>query len=259
MIMRFEGMAALVTGGAGGIGSATARLLAQQGARVLVADINVSEASLPEGVFAHRCDVTSPEASAGMIAAAVDRFGRLDILVNNAGVGIMAETPDVADEDWRHVFAVNVDAVFYACRAAIPHLRKQGGAIVNVGSISGLLGDYGFTAYNASKGAVINYTRALAMDHARDGIRVNAICPGFIAGTALTKPIPNPDDWTDRIPMGRAGTPDEMAKVIAFLASDDASYMTGAVIVADGGITAHTGQLNIPARRRAAAAAAGGS
>jgi meso-butanediol dehydrogenase / (S,S)-butanediol dehydrogenase / diacetyl reductase len=253
--MRFKGMAALVTGGAGGIGAATARRLAQEGARVLVADLNAPPEPLPEGVVFHRCDVTSSEAAAGMVAATVECFDRLDILVNNAGVGILAETPDVTDEQWRHLFAVNVDAVFYACRAAIPHLRKNGGAIVNVASISGLLGDYGFTAYNASKGAIVNYTRALAMDHARDRIRVNAICPGFIAGTGLTQPISNPDAWTARIPLGRSGTPDEMAAVIAFLASEDAAYMTGAIVVADGGITAHTGQLNIPGARRLASAA----
>jgi meso-butanediol dehydrogenase/(S,S)-butanediol dehydrogenase/diacetyl reductase len=252
--MRFEGKAALITGGAGGIGAATARRLAQEGARVLIADIHAPTTPLPDGVEAHQCDVTSPEAAAAMVLAATERFGRLDILVNNAGVGILAETPDVTDEEWRHVFAVNVDAVFYACRAAIPHLRKGGGAIVNVASISGLLGDYGFTAYNASKGAIVNFTRAMAMDHAHEGIRVNAICPGFIAGTGLTRPISNPEAWTDRIPMGRSGTPEEMASVIAFLASEDASYMTGAILVADGGITAHTGQLNIPRARRLASA-----
>ena len=184
------------------------------------------------------------------MAAAVARFGRLDILVNNAGVGILAETPDVTDEQWRHVFAVNIDAAFYGCRAAIPHLRKDGGAIVERRVHFWPVHDYGFTAYNASKGAIINYTRALALDHAREGIRVNALCPGFIAGTGLTQAISDLTVWTARIPLGRPGTSAEMAKVIAFLASDDASYMTGAIVTADGGLTAHTGQPNIPARRR---------
>jgi meso-butanediol dehydrogenase/(S,S)-butanediol dehydrogenase/diacetyl reductase len=127
--------------------------------------------------------------------------------------------------------------------------RSGGGAIVNTASISGLAGDYGFAAYNASKAAVINYTRTLAIDHARDGVRVNAVCPGFIARTGLTNAIDaNPDGrsaWDEGIPMGRAGTPTEMANVITFLLSDEASYMTGAIVVADGGTTAHTGQPNV--------------
>jgi meso-butanediol dehydrogenase/(S,S)-butanediol dehydrogenase/diacetyl reductase len=137
-------------------------------------------------------------------------------------------------------------------------MREQGGgAIVNTASISGLFGDYGFTAYNASKGAVVNYTRSLAIDHARDNIRVNALCPGFIAETGLTGGVqssPLGDLWESAIPMGRGGTAAEMAKAAAFLASDDASYITGANLVADGGITAHTGQPNIPAMMREAGA-----
>jgi meso-butanediol dehydrogenase/(S,S)-butanediol dehydrogenase/diacetyl reductase len=256
MTMRFEGKVALVTGGASGIGAATVLRLVEDGARVLAADLNAPKAPLAAGVVAHVCDVASPEAAAGMVAAAVENFGRLDILVNNAGIGILAATPDVTDEQWSRVFAVNVDAVFYTCRAAIPHLRENGGAIVNVASISGLFGDYGFTAYNASKGAIINYTRALALDHAHEGIRVNAICPGFIAGTGLTGAITDLATWTAHIPMGRPGTPDEMAKLITFLASDEASYMTGAIVVADGGATAHTGQPNVPATLRRLAAGA---
>ncbi len=252
MAGRFDGKVAIVTGGGSGIGAATARRLVSEGAQVMAADINAPKEQPPEGVMVHRCDVASSAETTAMVEAAVARFGRLDILVNNAGVGIMAETPDVTDEQWRKVFAVNIDAAFYACRAAIPHLRKQGGAIVNVASISGLFGDYGMTAYNASKGAITNYTRALAMDHARDGIRVNAICPGLIIGTGLTDGIKDVAGWLSIIPMGRSGTPDEMAKVIAFLASDDASFMTGSIVVADGGATAHTGQPNFPAQRRAA-------
>ena len=131
-------------------------------------------------------------------------------------------------------------------------MRAQGGAIINVASISGLSGDYGMGVYNASKGAVINYTRSLALDCARDGIRVNALCPGLIE-TAMTQlTVARPEDreaWLGPIPLGRMGQPSEMASVIAFLASDDASYMTGAIITADGGITAHTGQPNVPHRR----------
>ena len=145
---------------------------------------------------------------------------------------------------------MNVHAILYGCRAAIPHMRAQGGgAIVNTASISGLVGDYGFGAYSASKGAVVNYTRTLAIDHAKHNIRVNALCPGFIAGTGLTELVdaapPLATAWRQAIPMGRGGTAEEMAKVAVFLASDDASYVTGANIVADGGLTAHTCQPNV--------------
>jgi meso-butanediol dehydrogenase/(S,S)-butanediol dehydrogenase/diacetyl reductase len=184
------------------------------------------------------------------------------MLFNNAGTGILEETPDIKDENWERVFKINVTAVMYACRAAIPHMRKQGsGVIVNTASISGVAADYGHTAYNASKGAVIQYTRAMAIDHARDNIRVNAFCPGLIGGTRLTSGIdktPAAEMWKKAIPMGRPGTADEMARVAAFLASDDASYMTGSIVIADGGLTAHTGQPNMVAMFREMMAQSGG-
>jgi meso-butanediol dehydrogenase / (S,S)-butanediol dehydrogenase / diacetyl reductase len=183
------------------------------------------------------------------------RFRRIDILVNNAGVGHLAETPDMADDDWERVFEINVTAVYRACKAAIPLMAAGGGgAIVNIASISGLLGDYGMGAYNASKGAVINYTRSLALDCARLGIRVNALCPGAIAGTGMRVGehggAEYERDWRATIPMNRFGIADEIANVAVFLASAEASYMTGSVVVADGGVTAHSGQLDFPGRRR---------
>ncbi|HEX7741643.1 MAG TPA: SDR family oxidoreductase, partial [Sphingobium sp.] len=165
------------------------------------------------------------------------------------------ECEEMPLETWDKVFAINVNAVFYACRVAIPAMRANGGgAIVNVASISGIAGDYGFSAYSASKSAVINFTRTLALDGARDNIRANALCPGAIAQTAMGIGAHGSDqdkrEWTEAIPLGRYGTPEEMANVIAFLASDEASYMTGSIVIADGGTTAHTGQPNISAQRR---------
>jgi meso-butanediol dehydrogenase / (S,S)-butanediol dehydrogenase / diacetyl reductase len=245
---RFAGKVAIVTGGASGIGAATAERLASEGARVVIADIKQPSA-LDASTQFETCDVTQEAAVSRMVDAVMTQYGRIDLLVNNAGMGMLAQTPDTNPEEWRRVFALNVDSIFLVCRAAIPHIRRNGGAIVNVASISGLLGDYGFTAYSASKGAVINYTRSLALDHAADAIRVNAVCPGFIALTGLTNAIEaNPGDraeWTAAIPLQRAGTSTEIANVITFLLSDEASYMTGAIIVADGGITAHTGQPNV--------------
>lgn len=250
---RFEGRVALVTGGASGIGAATARRLAQEGARVMVADLDeakgkeVASELGDQGAF-HGVDVSDLEQVDALVAATAERFGRLDVLFNNAGIGSFGETPDLDPEQWHQVIAVDLHSVFYGCRAAIPHLRAAGGgAIVNTASISGVAADYGFAAYNAAKGAVSNYTRTLAIDHAREGIRVNAVCPGLIA-TALSKVLLDQpsimEDYTERIPMGRAGTADEVAATVAFLASDDARYVTGHCLVVDGGITCHTGQPN---------------
>lgn len=252
---RFTGKVAIVTGGASGIGAAAVARLIGEGAQVLVADRDAAAGS----AYAHRfgdraafarADVSNEDDIEAMVDTCTRRFGGIDILVNNAGIGGSGETtPDLDPATWRNVMAINIDAVFHCCRHAIPVMRgRGGGAIVNMASISGLAGDHAFTAYNASKAAVINYTRSLALDHASDGIRVNAICPGLIE-TALTAPLKQMpsvlEAWTNLIPLQRAGRADEIAAVVAFLASEDASYITGSVIVADGGITAGTGQPNL--------------
>lgn len=253
MADRFTDKVAIVTGGSSGIGAAIVERLLMDGAEVMVADLN-PPVSVSDRVIYQRTDVSSATEVETLVEATIERFGQLDILINNAGIGILAETPDLIDEDWQRLFAVNVSSIFYACRAAIPHMRHHGGAIVNVASISGLMGDYGFTAYNASKAAAINYTRALALDCAGDGIRVNALCPGAIAGTAMGVGAHGSEGdrraWIDAIPLARLGTALEMANVVAFLCSPEASYMTGSIVVADGGITAHSGQPNVPDQRR---------
>ncbi len=249
---RFEGRVALVTGGTNGIGAAIVARLASEGAQVMIADL-VAPADALSGTAFIQTDVADAAQVEAAVAATIAKWGRLDVLVNNAGIGTLAETPDMPEELWDSVFAVNIRAIYLFCKAAIPAMRAQGGAIINVASISGLAGDYGMGAYNASKGAVINYTRSLALDCARDGIRVNALCPGLVETAISAVTLARPDDraaWLAPIPLGRTGTPEEIANVAAFLASDEASYVTGAVIVADGGITAHTGQPNIPQRRK---------
>ena len=252
---RFDGKTAIVTGAATGIGAAIATLLAAEGAVVFAADID-NEALQHDNrnITNYVCDVTSSDQVTSMVDAVVDSHGHIDLLFNNAGSGTIGDVTQATDEDWDRVFKINVSAIMYACRAAIPHMRcSGGGAIVNNASVSGLAADYGFGAYNASKAAVLNYTRVLAIDHARENIRVNSFCPGFIANTRLTsilEGLPVRERYNELIPMGRSGTAAEMAEVAAFLASDQASYVTGANIVADGGLAAHTGQPNMHAVMR---------
>ena len=252
---RFAGRVAIVTGGTTGIGEATVRQLVDEGARVVIAarraelGIALEKELGSERAFYQQCDVAVQSDVENLIAAAVDKFGGIDILINNAGVGSFGYTPDLDPAVWHQTIAVNLHSVFYACKAAIPHMKRRGGgAIVNVASVSGFYADYGFTAYNASKGAVINYTKSLAIDHAQDNIRANVVCPGLV-DTPLSDIINQlklHDIWVQTIPMQRAGRPDEIARIIAFVASDEASFMTGSSIVADGGLSAATGQPNLP-------------
>ncbi len=255
---RLEGKGALITGGASGIGAATVRKMLDEGATVAFADLNgdagrAQAEELGERTNFYTCDVGDHAAVETLIGDAnawLESTGsRLDILFNNAGIASFSETPDLSVEEWMNVINIDLNSIFFANRIAIPIMRDNGGgAIVNTASISGLGGDYSFSAYNAAKGAVVNYTRTTALDHGKDGIRINALCPGLIL-TGLTTGIDGNQElmshWSDQIPIGRPGTSEEMANIVAFLASDEASYITGAMIAADGGITARTGQPDL--------------
>lgn len=252
---RFEGKVVVITGGASGIGASAARLFHSEGASVVIGDIDaaggaalVAELGEARARFL-KTDVSVFEEVKALVDAAVTAFGRLDILFNNAGIGNLSPIEDLPLEDWHRVIAINLHAVFYGCKAAIPIMKAQGGgAIVNTASASGLAGDFGFSAYNAAKAGVINFTRTAAIDHARDGIRVNGVCPGPVDTPILGAVSAFPglrDIWDECVPMGRFAQPGEIAEVVAFLASDAASFVTGVSVPVDGGLTAHTGQPNL--------------
>ena len=241
MTMTLEGRIAIVTGAASGMGATTARLLTEAGATVLGADI----ANNPAITFVG--DVADSAFCDAAVAQAVARHGRIDILVNAAGVIVRADAPATDDAAWYRQFRVNVDGSFFMCRAAIRQMRLQGsGAIVNFGSIWGAAGGKGHVAYATAKGAVHNLTRSLALDHAREGIRVNAVCPGEVdtpmlrsAGRAVPMTDAQLAEMADRIvPNGRLAQPEEIGRVVVFLCSDAASYMTGALVPVDGGWSA---------------------
>jgi NAD(P)-dependent dehydrogenase (short-subunit alcohol dehydrogenase family) len=256
MMMRLQAKVALITGAASGIGLATAEYFCREGAAVVLLD---NQANLAEQAVArlrgagHRslavaADVTRSDQIRDAVARTVQEFGRLDTLFANAGIGYTGELIATTDEDWDQVMAVNAKGVFLSCREAVRQMLAQqpaGGSIVVNGSISGLVGIPGQAPYGPSKGAVVEMTRQLAVEYAQRGIRVNCVCPGTVDTPVLRRAMamaPDGQAFLDMLvaghPIGRIGRGEEIAAAVAFLASDEASFITGAILPVDGGYTA---------------------
>lgn len=252
---RFSGQIVLITGAASGMGAAAAKRFASEGARLALCDLDetrldeiATRLELPANdIFTRKVDVGEPDEITAFVNDAAKSLGGLHVLINNAGVGCFGHVDEITPEAWRRTMAIDLDAVFFGSRAALPYLRESKGCIVNTASISGSFADPGLVAYNVAKAGVINLTRNMAVDHADDGIRVNCICPGGAATTMLkshTRDEGIMAEYASLVPLGRVGTPEEMAAGMTFLASADASYITGVALAIDGGVTAQTGQPN---------------
>lgn len=249
--MRLAGKVAIITGGANGMGEVEARLFAKEGAKVVIADILETEGQQVEASITNvggealfvRLDVTSEEDWQESVTTALSRFGKLDILVNNAGISGSYTQDLMSTEAWDRLMNINSRGAFLGLKYAIPAMQQTGGgAIVNISSISGFVGqDYVHMAYNASKGAVRLMTKAAAVQYARDGIRVNSVHPGIMPAMRSSRGTADPairDRMIAQVPMGREGRREEVAYAVLFLASDEASYITGTELVVDGGYLA---------------------
>jgi NAD(P)-dependent dehydrogenase (short-subunit alcohol dehydrogenase family) len=253
--MRLDGKRALITGGGTGIGRATAERFAREGAQVVVtgrrlAELEETVAAVRQagGHAAHvRGDVGRPEDAERMVREALAHLGGLDVVVNNAGIIVRnASVTNVAIEDWERVLRTDLTGVFLVSRFALQHMVSagRGGSIVHVSSVSGILGDPNLAPYNAAKGGVNLLTKNMALDYAPHGIRVNAVCPGRVATPMPKSRLKPGEDWEEvltrwgkNIPLGRVGRPEDIASAILFLASDEASWITGTTLVIDGGAT----------------------
>jgi NAD(P)-dependent dehydrogenase (short-subunit alcohol dehydrogenase family) len=246
---RVAGKAAIVTGGGSGIGRAAAVTLGREGARVVVTDIDAASGQETAAIICQaggqaafvQADVTNSEDVQALMATACDRFGRIDILHNNAGLAVRHAVADQDEEGWDRCLNVNLRGVFLCSKYAIPHMRDHGGSIINTGSVTGIVGVRNRAAYSATKGAIVILTRNMALDYAPYWIRVNCVCPGFTRTALIARLLEDPERTrclTEMHPLGRLGTPEDIANAVLFLASDEASWITGQALAVDGGFSA---------------------
>jgi NAD(P)-dependent dehydrogenase (short-subunit alcohol dehydrogenase family) len=250
--MILAGRVAIVTGAASGIGAAIAARLAAEGAQVLAADI---APRIPDRetdrISPHSCDVTDPDAVDALVADALARFGRLDIMVNNVGAAVHGWLKDASNDDWNRAISISLSSTFYGIRAALPPmLRQQSGSIINISSGAGFGGAPGMASYGTAKAGVHNLTRSAAVENARNGVRINCIAPGAIESPpilAWARTLPGGlDAYVDGLLPGRFGRPEEIAAVALFLATDEASFINGAVIPVDGAASARMAAIAVP-------------
>ncbi|MFB6084133.1 MAG: SDR family NAD(P)-dependent oxidoreductase [Halorientalis sp.] len=243
--MDLDGKTAIVTGGSSGIGKAIAEAYVDAGASVVIANRSKDQGRTVAdelGCRFVRTDVSEFDAVEALVETTVEEYGALDVVVNNAGVGSESSVGEMDLDEWETVVSVDLDGVMHGTKAALPHLLESEGCVINIASIYGLVGGRGAAAYSAAKGGVVNFTQQVAVDYADEGVRVNSICPGFVE-TPMTEPLLETDQFYNYVrentPMNRPAQPEEIAPLAVFLASDDASYLTGANIPVDGGWTAH--------------------
>ncbi len=251
MQQRFTGKTVVVTGASSGIGEGCARRFAAEGANVVLVArgrerLERVAGSLEAGrTMAVVCDVSQRDQVEAMVARTVERFGGIDVLHGNAGVAVDKPFEEITPQEWRETIAVDLDGLFHCGQLALPHLKRSRGCIVHTASVSGMGADWNLSAYNAAKGAVVNFTRALALDLGRHGIRVNAVAPSLTRAAmteAIFKDKSLVDKFLERMPLGRPAEPEDIAGPVAFLASDDARFVTGVILPVDGGVTASNGQ-----------------
>jgi NAD(P)-dependent dehydrogenase (short-subunit alcohol dehydrogenase family) len=251
--MKLEGRVTIITGAASGIGRASAVEFAREGAKVVVADINLDGAqetakqieSAGGVALAVRADVSDPQSVQNLIERTLDAFGKLHVLFNNAAIQVNKTIADTTFEEWNRQLGINLGGVFLCSKYSLPHLKNTAGCVINMASVNGFFVEPMCAGYCATKGAIIALTKAMAIDHGKDGIRVNCICPGYIdAGLAWEYFEVQPDPAAARAAagklhaLGRVGQPAEVARVAVFLASDDASFMTSSSVVVSGGLGA---------------------
>ena len=251
--MRLDGKSVVITGAASGIGEAASQLFAEEGAKLVLIDINESGERMTrqlrekgaEATFL-KADISKSVDFNAVIKLAIQNYGRLDVLYNNAGIGMYRPFLETSEEDWERIIAVDLKSVFLGCRHAIPEMIRQGGGIIiNTASEIGISGARNYAAYCAAKGGVVQITRALALEFGDKNIRVNCLCPGVTQTKMLEQGINKAQDPTARrryleqeVPMKRIGKPEEIARGALFLASDESSFMNGSILVIDGGATA---------------------